>query len=112
MIFDVAIIGAGIVGSCIARELSKYKLNVCILEKESDVSCGTSKANSGIIHAGYDPEPGTLMAKLNVKGAEMYQSLQRSCISILTRLALSLLLSAVMTGRILKSCLQGARPTV
>ena len=52
MIFDVAIIGAGIVGSCIARELSKYKLNVCILEKESDVSCGTSKANSGIIHAG------------------------------------------------------------
>ncbi len=77
MIFDVAIIGAGIVGSCIARELSKYKLNVCILEKESDVSCGTSKANSGIIHAGYDPEPGTLMAKLNVKGAEMYPELAK-----------------------------------
>ena len=75
MIFDVAIIGAGVVGSCIARELSKYKLNVCILEKENDVSCGTSKANSGIIHAGYDPEPGTLMAKLNVKGAEMYPEL-------------------------------------
>lgn len=75
MIFDVAIIGAGIVGSCIAHELSKYKLNVCILEKEDDVSCGTSKANSGIIHAGYDPEPGTLMAKLNVKGAEMYPEL-------------------------------------
>ncbi|MBO7135340.1 MAG: FAD-dependent oxidoreductase, partial [Spirochaetaceae bacterium] len=75
MIFDVAIIGAGIVGSCIAHELSKYKLNVCILEKEDDVSCGTSKANSGIIHAGYDPEPGTLMAKLNVKGAELYPEL-------------------------------------
>ena len=75
MIFDVAIIGAGIVGSCIAHELSKYKLNVCFLEKEDDVSCGTSKANSGIIHAGYDPEPGTLMAKLNVKGAELYPEL-------------------------------------
>ena len=77
MIFDVAIIGAGIVGACIARELSRYKLNVCILEKENDVSCGTSKANSGIIHAGYDPEPNTLMAKLNVKGAEMYPELAR-----------------------------------
>lgn len=77
MIFDVAIIGAGITGSCIARELSKYKLNVCILEKENDVSCGTSKANSGIIHAGYDPEPDTLMAKLNVAGAELYPELAK-----------------------------------
>ena len=75
MIYDVAVIGAGIVGSCIARELSRYKLNVCMLEKENDVSCGTSKANSGIVHAGYDPEPGTLMALLNVKGAEMYPKL-------------------------------------
>lgn len=77
MIFDVAVIGAGITGSCIARELSKYKLNVCILEKENDVSCGTSKANSGIIHAGYDPEPDTLMAKLNVAGAELYPELAK-----------------------------------
>ncbi len=77
MKYDVAIIGAGIVGSCIARELTKYKLSVCILEKESDVACGTSKANSGIIHAGYDPKPETLMAKLNRTGSELYPALAR-----------------------------------
>ena len=72
MIYDVAIIGAGIIGASIARELSKYKLNICLIEKEDDVSCGTSKANSGIIHAGYDPVPGTLMAKLNVGGRRRF----------------------------------------
>jgi len=75
MIYDVAIIGAGIIGASIARELSKYKLTVCMIEKADDVSCGTSKANSGIIHAGYDPVPGTLMAKLNVEGTAMYPKL-------------------------------------
>lgn len=75
MIYDVAIIGAGIVGASIARELSKYKLNVCMIEKADDVSCGTSKANSGIVHAGYDPVPGSLMAKLNVQGTAMYPKL-------------------------------------
>ena len=64
--FDVIIIGAGISGSCIARELSKTNAKICLLDKENDVSCGSSKANSGIVHAGYDPEPGTLMARLNV----------------------------------------------
>ena len=77
MIYDVAIIGAGIIGSCIARELSKYKLNVCMIDKSDDVSCGTSKANSGIIHAGYDPVPGSLMAKLNVQGTAMYEKLSQ-----------------------------------
>lgn len=77
MKYDVAIVGAGIIGSCIARYLSQFTLSICMLEKESDVSCGTSKANSGIIHAGYDPEPGTLMAKLNVRGNELYTSLSR-----------------------------------
>ncbi len=72
MIYDVAIVGSGIIGASIARCLSMYKLNVCMIEKENDVSCGTSKANSGIIHAGYDPEPGSLMAVLNVKGSELY----------------------------------------
>jgi len=75
MTYDVSIIGAGVVGACIARELSKYKLNVCMIEKADDVSCGTSKANSGIVHAGYDPVPGTLMAKLNIEGTAMYQQL-------------------------------------
>lgn len=77
MTYDVAIIGAGIAGSCIARELSKYKLAVCMIEKADDVSCGTSKANSGIVHAGYDPLPGSLMAKLNVEGTAMYKKLSQ-----------------------------------
>lgn len=72
MIYDVAIIGGGIVGCSIARELSRYNARICLLEKENDVSCGTSKANSGIIHAGYDPEPNTLMARLNIEGSKLY----------------------------------------
>ena len=60
MIYDVAIIGAGVIGGMLARELSRYKLNICLLEKENDVACGASRANSGIVHGGYDPEPGTL----------------------------------------------------
>lgn len=50
------------------RELSRYQIKTCVLEREEDVCCGTSKANSAIIHAGYDAEPGTLKAKLNVRG--------------------------------------------
>ena len=75
MKYDVVIIGAGISGCCIARELSKYRITVCILEKENDVSCGTSKANSGIIHAGYDPPNGSLMARFNVEGCALYPQL-------------------------------------
>lgn len=75
MTYDVAIIGGGISGASIARELSRYCLNVCILEKENDVSCGTSKGNSGIIHAGYDPEPNTCMARLNIEGVKLYPKL-------------------------------------
>ena len=65
MVYDVIIAGAGVVGGMLARELSRYKLNICILEKENDVACGASSANSGIVHGGYDPEPGTLKAELN-----------------------------------------------
>ena len=71
MIYDVAVIGAGVIGGMLARELSRYQLKVCILEKENDVAMGASKANSGIIHGGYDPEPGTLKAKLNTEGVEL-----------------------------------------
>ena len=71
MIYDVAIIGAGVIGGMLARELSRYKLNICLLEKENDVACGASRANSGIVHGGYDPEPGTLKAKLNSEGVEL-----------------------------------------
>ena len=69
--YDLVIIGAGISGSCIARELSKLDIKIALLDKENDVSCGSSKANSGIVHAGYDPLPGTLMARLNVEGASL-----------------------------------------
>ena len=73
----VIIIGAGIIGACIARELSKYKLDIMVLEKENDVCEGTSCANSAIIHSGYDPKPGTLMAKLNVQGNIMFDELSK-----------------------------------
>ena len=71
MIFDVVIVGAGVIGGMLARELSKYKLSVCILEKENDVAMAASRANSGIVHGGYDPVPGTLKAMLNSQGVEM-----------------------------------------
>jgi glycerol-3-phosphate dehydrogenase len=68
---DVIILGGGVTGCSIARELSAYKLDVLVLEKNSDVCEGTTKSNSGIVHAGYDAKPGSLKAKLNVKGNEM-----------------------------------------
>lgn len=71
MIYDVIIIGAGVIGGMLARQLSKFELSICLLEKENDVAMGASKANSGIIHGGYDPLPGTLKAKLNTEGVEL-----------------------------------------
>ncbi len=71
MIYDVLIVGGGVIGGMLARELSRYDCTVCLLEKENDVAMGASKANSGIIHGGYDPEPGTLKAQLNTTGVEL-----------------------------------------
>ncbi len=73
--YDIIVIGAGVTGTCTARELSKYQAKVCVLDKADDVASGTSKANSGIVHAGYDCKPGTLMAKLNVRGNELLYQL-------------------------------------
>ena len=70
-VFDVIIIGCGVSGAAIAYELSQYDLNVAVLEKENDVATGATKANSGIMHAGFDPHPGSLMAKLNVRGSTL-----------------------------------------
>ena len=72
--FDVSIIGGGVVGGLILRELTKYQLNVCLLEKENDVAMGASKANSGIVHAGFDAVAGSLKAKFNVEGNRMMES--------------------------------------
>ncbi len=69
--YDVAVIGAGVIGGMIARKLSTYRLKICILEKENDVAMGASKANSGIIHAGFDAKEGSLKAKFNVEGAAL-----------------------------------------
>ena len=71
MDYDAVVIGGGVIGSAIVRYLSLYDMKTLLVEKEEDISSGTTKANSGIVHAGYDPEPGTLKAKLNVKGAKM-----------------------------------------
>ena len=72
---DVTIIGAGVTGSAIAMELSRLNLDVLVLEKEADVCEGTSKANSGIVHSGYDAKPGTLKARFNVEGNKLIHEL-------------------------------------
>jgi glycerol-3-phosphate dehydrogenase len=72
---DVVVVGGGIIGCAIARELSRYSLAVVVLERAPDVATGTSKANSGILHAGFDAEPGTWKARLNVRGSRLYQSI-------------------------------------
>lgn len=71
MKYDVAVIGAGVVGALITRELSKYNIKIALLEKCNDCAMGATKANSAIVHAGFDAKPGTLKAKLNVRGVEL-----------------------------------------
>lgn len=73
--YDIIVIGGGIIGTSIVRELTKYQVKVLLLEKELDVSMGATKANSAIVHGGYDPESGTLMAKYNVRGSQMYETM-------------------------------------
>ena len=73
--FDIIIIGAGVTGCATARDLSRFEAKILVLEKDEDVCCGTSKANSGIIHAGYDAKPGSLKAKMNVRGNELMTGL-------------------------------------
>ena len=77
MHYDVIIIGCGVTGAAIAHTLSRYRLRVCILEASNDVANGTTKANSAIVHAGYDPETGTKMARLNVRGTALMGDLCR-----------------------------------
>lgn len=72
---DIIIIGGGVTGAACAYELSRYDLQVAVLEACNDVAAGTTKANSAIIHAGYDPEPGTLMARLNVEGSRLTEEI-------------------------------------
>lgn len=76
-LFDVLIIGAGVVGNSIARELSRYNLNICVLEKEQDVGMGTSSRNSGVLHSGIHYKPGTLRARLDVLGNSLMKDMCR-----------------------------------
>ena len=69
--YDLIIIGAGVSGCCIAREISRYKIKACVIEKGDDVASGTSKANTGVIHTGLEAPPGSLMAELCVRGNEL-----------------------------------------
>ncbi len=75
--YDAIIIGGGVIGCAIARELSRFRLNICLLEREEDVCTGTSKANSAIVHAGFDAEPGSYKALFNVRGNQMMEQLCR-----------------------------------
>ncbi len=72
---DIVIIGAGIIGSFLAYDLSKYELDIAVIEKNMDVGCGATKANSAIVHSGHDPKDGTLKALLNVRGSRMYEEI-------------------------------------
>ena len=69
---DVAIVGAGVAGCCVARECARFALKVAVFEAGLDVADGATRANSGIVHAGYDPKPGTRKARFNVEGAKLY----------------------------------------
>ncbi len=78
---DVVVVGAGIAGAFAARELAKYQLDVLVLEAANDIAMGATRANSAIVHAGYDPAPGSLKARYNVRGSQMFPQLaQELCI--------------------------------
>lgn len=70
--YDIAIVGAGITGCAIARQLARYDLSICVVEAANDIALGASKANGGLVHAGYDPAPGTVKAQVNARGCELY----------------------------------------
>lgn len=70
--FDVVVVGAGIAGCTAARELARYDLSICVLEAGNDIACGATRANSAIVHAGFDPVPGTLKARFNAAGSKAY----------------------------------------
>ena len=75
--FDVVVVGAGIMGAAVARELAKWKLDVCVVDRCSDVAGATTRANSGIVHAGFDAKHGSLKARYNVLGSKLYPELAR-----------------------------------
>ena len=85
--YDIIVIGAGVTGTCIARELSKYQVNMCVIEKGDDVASGTSKANSGVIHAGFDCETRNVNGKNEcTRKRTYYINLHQNWIFLLSRM--------------------------
>jgi glycerol-3-phosphate dehydrogenase len=76
--FDAIIVGAGVIGAAVAYELSRYGGKFLVLEKEEDLCAGTTKANSGIAHGGYDAVPGTMKAKMNMAGIRMMEEMSKT----------------------------------
>ena len=76
-VFDIIIIGGGVIGSAVARELSRYDYKIAVLEKNPDVCCETSGRNSGVLHAGFNNKPGSLMARFCVEGNRMFEQLSK-----------------------------------
>ena len=110
--FDIAIVGAGITGCAIARQLARYDLSICVVEAANDIALGASKANGGLVHAGYDPAPGTVKAQVNARGCELYGTWARSwdfCSAAPGRWCWAL---TTKTARIWSSCGAMALPTV
>ena len=110
--YDVAIIGCGVIGASIAYTLSQYDLRILILERENDVAMGTTKANSAIVHAGYDPEPGTLMARLNVQGSARMEQLCSDLSVAYKRVGSLVLAFGRRTKKHLRGCTKTACKTV
>ena len=108
---DIVIAGAGITGVSLARELSRYDVSVIVLERAEDVAEGATKANSGIVHAGYDAKPGTAKAKYNVLGAAMFPALCAE-LSVPYRKCGALVVGLMtMIVRLWKICCGAASPT-
>jgi glycerol-3-phosphate dehydrogenase len=89
--YDVVIIGAGITGTMLAKELSQYKLKVALVDKENDIADGATMANSAIVHTGYDPEDHTMKAKMNVRGAQLYPQHSARILAVSIKLSVPIL---------------------
>ena len=102
--YDVLIIGGGVIGCSLARELARYDAKIVVAEKENDVATGTSKANSGIVHAGFDAKTGSNKAKYNVLGAGMFEELSKQLDFPYRKTARLCCVSIKMTSLNFKTC--------
>ena len=109
--FDIAIVGAGITGCAIARQLARFDLSICVVEAANDIALGASKANGGLVHAGYDPAPGTVKAQVNARGCELYGTWAQELGFLFCRTGSMVLGFNDEDARIWSSCARMAWPT-